>query len=70
MKLDRRFGRSDMTTAFNWGKGMDYQTGDDGNLMWLIDPRRNYARTDFDRTLSYVAELRLPVAVGRRARNG
>ena len=66
VKLDRRFGSLVMTTAFTWGKAMNYQNDDDGNLIWLINQRRNYARTDFDRTLYLRAELRLPVAVGRR----
>lgn len=53
-KLDRRFyaGLS-MTTSFTWGKGMNNQTSDDGNLNWYIDPQRNWARTDFDRTFSF-----------------
>lgn len=53
VKLDRHFRDFVMTTAFTWGKGMDYQGGDDGGLMWLIDTQRNYARTDWDRTLSF-----------------
>ena len=67
VKLDRRFSDLTITTAFNWGKGMGYQTGDDGNLLWLINQRRSYARNDFDRTLSYVQSYvyNLPWGVGR-----
>ena len=67
VKLDRRFSSLFVTTAFNWGKGMDYQTGDDGNLLWLINQRRSYARTDFDRKFSYVQSYvyELPWGVGK-----
>jgi len=68
VKLDRRFSDFVVTTAFSWAKGMDYQTDDDGNLNWLINQQRNYARTDFDRTLSYVQSYvyELPWGVGKR----
>jgi hypothetical protein len=67
VKLDRRFGNFTMLTSFTWGKAMDYQTGDDGNLEWLIGQRRNYARADFDRTLNYTQSLvyKLPWGVGQ-----
>ncbi len=66
-KVDRRFGDFFMLTSFTWGKAMDYQTGDDGNLEWLIDQPRNYARADFDRTLNYTQSLvyQLPWGVGK-----
>jgi hypothetical protein len=67
-KVDRRFSDLTVTTSFSWGKAMSYQTGDDGNLLWLINQRRNYARADFDRTLnfnqSYVYQL--PWGKGQR----
>ncbi len=68
VKLDRRFSDFTMTTAFNWGKGMSYQTDDDGSLDWLINGRRNYARNDFDRTLSFVQSYvyQLPFGVGKK----
>jgi hypothetical protein len=55
-KFDRRFTSGlTMTTAFTWQKAMDYMSGDDGGLArWYINPRRNYARADFDRTLNFV----------------
>jgi len=55
-KFDRRFSSGlTMTTAFTWQKAMDYQSGDDGGLArWYINPGRNYARADFDRTLNFV----------------
>jgi hypothetical protein len=68
MKLDRRFGDFFLLTSFTWGKAMDYQTGDDGNLEWLIGQERNYARADFDRTLNYTQSLvyQLPWGVGKQ----
>ena len=68
VKLDRRMSDLTITTAFNWGKGMGYQTGDDGNLLWLINPRRSYARNDFDRKLSFVQSFvyQLPFGSGRK----
>jgi hypothetical protein len=65
VKLDRRFSDLNVTTAFTWGKGMDYQTGDDGNLLWQIGVPRNYARTDWDRTLSYVQSYVYQIPVGK-----
>jgi len=67
-KLDRRFASFTILTSFTWGKAMDYQTGDDGNLEWLIGQSRNYARADFDRTLNYTQTLvyQLPWGVGRQ----
>jgi hypothetical protein len=68
VKLDRHFRDFVMTTAFTWGKGMDFQGGDDGGLMWLIDAQRNYARTDWDRTLSFVQSYvyELPAGKGKK----
>jgi hypothetical protein len=64
-KIDRHFyaGLS-VTSSFTWGKGMNNQTGDDGNLLWYIDPQRNWARTDFDRTLSFVQSYVYQLPVG------
>ena len=42
---------------------------DDGGLArWYIDPKRNYARADFDRTLNYVQSYiyRSPFGKGNR----
>ena len=68
VKLDRRFSDLTVTTAFSWGKAMSYQTGDDGNLLWLINQRRNYARADFDRTLTFTQSYvyQLPWGKGQR----
>jgi hypothetical protein len=53
VKLDRHSKDFFMTTAFTWGKGMDYQSDDDGALTFYVGAQRNYARTDFDRTLNF-----------------
>ena len=68
VKLDRRFGDLVVTTAFAWQKGMDYQQGDDGALYWQIGAQRNYARDDWDRTLSYVQSYvyQLPAGKGKK----
>jgi len=69
VKLDRRFANNlTVSTAFTWGKGMGYQTDDDGNLLWLIDQRRSYARNDFDRTVEFVQSYvyQLPWGVGQK----
>ena len=67
-KLERRFGDLNILTAFTWGKGMNFQNGDDGGLYWQIGAQRNYARTDWDRTLTYVQSYvyQLPVGVGKK----
>ncbi|MGA2116544.1 MAG: TonB-dependent receptor, partial [Bryobacteraceae bacterium] len=54
VKLDRRMANFNITTSFTYGKGMDYQTDDDGGYDFYVGFNRNYARTDFDRTLAYV----------------
>ncbi len=68
VKFDRKFGNFIMTTAFTWGKGMNYQSDDDGGLTWMINPQRNYARTDFDRKLAYVQSYiyQLPFGPGKK----
>jgi len=61
VKFNRRAATFNLTTSFTYGKAMGYQDSDDGGLRWLINQRRNYARTDFDRafnfTQSYVYSL-------------
>jgi hypothetical protein len=69
VKLDRRFaGSLGVTTAYTWGKGMGFQTGDDGGPRWYIDFRRNYSRNDFDRTHTFVQSYvyDLPFGKGKR----
>jgi hypothetical protein len=69
VKLDRRFSSGFlMTTAFTWSKAMNFNNGDDGGLMFYINPRRSYARADWDRTLGYVQSYsyQLPFGSGKK----
>ncbi len=55
VKLDRRMGRGlIMTTSYTYGKGMAFQDGDDGGAAYYINFRRNYSRTSWDRTQTFV----------------
>jgi carboxypeptidase family protein/TonB-dependent receptor-like protein len=68
MKLDRHFsGGFATTTAYTFGKGMGFQTGDDGGLSFYINQRRDYARNDFDRTQTFVQSIvyELPFGKGK-----
>jgi hypothetical protein len=70
VKFDRRWSSGlTMTTAFTWQKAMDFQSGDNGGLArWYINPHRNYARADFDRTLNWVQSFvyRSPFGKGQK----
>jgi len=69
VKFDRKFsGGLATTTAYTFGKGMGFQQGDDGQLTFYINQRRNYARNDFDRTHTFVQSMvyDLPFGNGRR----
>ncbi|HEY3939601.1 MAG TPA: TonB-dependent receptor [Bryobacteraceae bacterium] len=69
VKFDHRLGAGlSLTTAFTWGKGMGYQSDDDGALDFYINQRRNYARTDFDREFAFVQSYvyQLPFGYGHR----
>jgi hypothetical protein len=69
VKFDRRFANGfATTTAYTFGKGMGFQTDDDGGLAFYINQRRNYARNDFDRTQTFVQSLvyDLPFGKGKR----
>lgn len=53
-QLNRHFtGNLGVTTSFTWGKGLGYQTGDDGALWFWLDQRHNYAPNDFDHRLNF-----------------
>ena len=69
VKVDRKFlSGLAATTAYTFGKGMGYQQGDDGGLTFYINPRRNYARNDFDRTQTFVQSLVYDLPFGRGKR--
>jgi hypothetical protein len=69
VKFDRHFSAGfATTTAYTFGKGMGFQTGDDGGLSFYINQRRDYARNDFDRTQTFVQSIvyDLPFGKGKR----
>jgi hypothetical protein len=68
-QLNRRFANSlGMITSFTWGKGLGYQTSDDGGLLFWLDQRHNYAPNDFDHRLNFEESLtyELPFGKGKR----
>ena len=77
VKVDRRFGNGlSITTAFSYQKGMAYYNGgdDDGFYGFYLNGQfhRNWAKTDFNRTLTYVQSYvyQLPFGKGKQfARN-
>jgi carboxypeptidase family protein len=69
VKFDRRFSSGlATTTAYTFGKGMGFQSGDDGGLAFYINQRRNYARNDFDRTQTFVQSIVFDLPFGRSKR--
>ncbi|HEY2017478.1 MAG TPA: carboxypeptidase regulatory-like domain-containing protein [Bryobacteraceae bacterium] len=68
-QLNRRFANSlGMITSFTWGKGLGYQTADDGALLFWLDQRHNYAPNDYDHRLNFEESLtyELPFGPGKR----
>src|SRR6516164_8080444 len=66
VKFDRRFSSGfATTTAYTFGKGMGFQTGDDGGLSFYINQRRDYARNDFDRTQTFVQSIVYDLPFGK-----
>jgi hypothetical protein len=54
VKVDRRFsGGFLLTTAYTWAKALGYNS-ESGGLWNYVQPLRNYARLDFDRTQTFV----------------
>jgi hypothetical protein len=69
VKLNHQFNSGFLiTTAFTWSKGLAYQTDDDGGYLFYVNFQRNYARTDFDRAVTYVQSFvyQLPWGKGQR----
>ena len=65
LKLDRRFsGGFLMTTAYTYGKALGY-SAEDGGLWNYIQPRRSYARLDFDRTHTFVQSYLYELPFGK-----
>jgi hypothetical protein len=69
VKVDRRFAAGlTVTTSYTWGKGMAFQSADDGGLAFYVNQRRNYARNDYDRTQTFVQSYiyELPFGPGKK----
>ncbi|WP_263365997.1 TonB-dependent receptor [Edaphobacter bradus] len=65
-QLNKRFSNGlSFTTAFTWGKGLNYMDGDDGGLKFFINQRRNYAPADYDRALNYEQSFTYELPFGR-----
>jgi Carboxypeptidase regulatory-like domain/TonB dependent receptor len=65
-QLNRRFANSlGMITSFTWGKGLGYQTGDDGGLLFWLDQRHNYAPNDYDHRLNFEESLTYQLPFGK-----
>lgn len=65
-QLQRRFTSGiAWSSAFTWGKALNYQQGDDGGLLYFINTRRNYAPADYDRRLNFEQSFTYELPVGR-----
>ncbi len=65
-QLSKRFSHSlSFTTAFTWDRALNYQSGDDGGLLFYAQPRRNYARADFDRNFNFESSFTYELPAGR-----
>jgi hypothetical protein len=54
VKVDRRFsGGLMITSAYTWGKALGYQS-EDGGLTFYINPQRNWAQLNFNRTHNFI----------------
>ncbi|HWG19099.1 MAG TPA: carboxypeptidase regulatory-like domain-containing protein [Terracidiphilus sp.] len=72
-QLNKRFSHGlTFTSAFTWGKGLGYNSGDDGGLTFFINWRRNYAPMDFDRKYNYEQSFtyELPFGHGHQMMSG
>jgi hypothetical protein len=54
-----------ITTSYTWAKGMGYQDSDDSGLLFYINQQRNYARTTFDRTQTFVQSYVYDLPLGK-----
>lgn len=53
-QLNKRFSKGfGFTTAYTWSKSLNYQSADDGGLLFFAQLRRNYGRADFDRAHNF-----------------
>lgn len=72
VRLDRHFERGlTVTTAYTWGKALGYiaENGENANgIKYYLNVKRNWARTDFDHTQTFVQSYvwDLPFGSGQR----
>lgn len=65
-QLTKRFSHGfAFTSAFTWGKDLDYGSDDDGGLTFFINWRRNYAPADYDRSKNYEQTVTWDLPAGR-----
>ena len=65
VKFDRRFSSGfQLTTAYTYSKSIDYDSGN-GKVWFHIQPERNRARSEFDRTHTFVQSYIYDLPFGR-----
>ncbi len=65
-QLTKRYSAGlSFTSAFTWGKVLNYISGDDGGLTFYINWRRNYAPADFDRARNFEQSVSYDLPAGR-----
>src|SRR5581483_1103173 len=68
VQLTKRYSSGlSFTSAFTWGKALDYATGgdDNGGLVYFINFRRNYAPADYDRAKNFEQSFNYELPAGR-----
>ena len=66
MQLTKRISHGfAFTSAFTWGKELNYQSGDDGGLTFYANWRRNYAAADYDRAKNFEQTFTWQLPFGR-----
>ena len=68
VQLTKRYSAGlSFTSAFTWGKALNYATGgdDNGSLVFFINQRHNYAPADFDRARNFEQSFVYELPAGR-----
>jgi len=68
VQLTKRYSAGlSFTSAFTWGKVLNYATGgdDNGTLVFFINLRKNYAPADFDRAKNFEQSFTYELPAGR-----
>lgn len=68
VQLTKRYSAGlSFTSAFTWGKALNYATGgdDNGSLVFFINQRKNYAPADFDRSKNFEQSFVYELPAGR-----